>query len=127
MGRERVSTFLGGGPVTTVRAQCPACGDVRLEIHDLTVRVSDDDVAGAYRFRCPECAQTVQRVASAHIVDLLVSAGAPHEVWRWPAELAEVRTGPPLTPDDLLDLHVLLEGDDWFHHLVTLVRETTRE
>jgi hypothetical protein len=48
-------------------------------------------------------------------------------MWRWPAELAELRTGPPLTPDDLLDLHVLLEDDGWFDQLVALVRRTTPE
>jgi hypothetical protein len=48
-------------------------------------------------------------------------------VWRWPAELSETRAGPPLTPDDLLDLHVLLEDDTWFDDLVALVRRTTPE
>lgn len=113
--------------MTTVRAQCPACGDVQLQIHDLAVRVCADDTSGTYRFRCPRCADTVQRPASARIVDLLVSAGAPRELWSWPAELAEVRTGPPLTPDDLLDMHVLLEDDAWFSQLVALVRRTTPE
>jgi hypothetical protein len=114
--------------MTTVRAQCPACGDVQLQIDDLTVRVcSDAETPSAYRFRCPECEQTVQREASPRIVDLLVSAGAPHERWSWPAELAEPRSGPPLTPDDLLDLHVLLEDDTWFQQLVALVRRTTPE
>jgi hypothetical protein len=32
-----------------------------------------------------------------------------------------------LTPDDLLDLHVLLEDDTWFDQLVALVRSTTPE
>ena len=42
--------------MTTVRAQCPACGDVKLRIDDLTVRVcSDESTTGAYRFRCPIC------------------------------------------------------------------------
>jgi predicted RNA-binding Zn-ribbon protein involved in translation (DUF1610 family) len=114
--------------MTTVRAQCPACGDVQLQIDDLTVRVcSDVEIPSAYRFRCPKCAETVHREASPRIVDLLVSAGAPHERWTWPAELAEPRSGPPLTPDDLLDLHVLLEDDTWFDELVALVRRTTPE
>jgi hypothetical protein len=113
--------------MTTVRAQCPGCGDVQLHIDDLIVRVCHDDGPGAYRFRCPRCEQTVQREASPRIVDLLVSAGAPQETWRWPAELAELRTGPPLTPDDLLDLHVLLEDDTWFDDLVALVRRATPE
>jgi hypothetical protein len=114
--------------MTTVRAQCPACGDVQLHIDDLTVRVChDDDIASAYRFRCPGCEQTVHREASPRIVDLLVSAGAPQELWNWPAELAERPSGPPLTPDDLLDLHVLLADDHWFDDLVALVRRTTPE
>ena len=114
--------------MTTVRAQCPVCGDVKLQIHDLTVRVcADDGAPGVYRFRCPICEETVSRDASARIVDLLVSAGAPHELWRWPAELAEPREGPALTPDDLLDLHVLLAADGWFDDLVALVRRTTPE
>ena len=111
--------------MTTVRAQCPVCGDVKLAIHDLTVRVcADDGTPSVYRFRCPICEETVSRDASARIVDLLVSAGAPHELWRWPAELDERRDGPMLTPDDLLDLHVLLSGDGWFDELVALVRGT---
>ena len=64
-------------------------------------------VPGVRRRRCTA-------TASQRIVDLLVSAGVPQEIWRWPAELAERRAGPPLTPDDLLDLHVLLEDDGWF-------------
>jgi hypothetical protein len=101
---------------------------VQLQIDDLTVRVcSDEEMPSAYRFRCPGCDQTVHREASPRIVDLLVSAGAPHERWTWPAELAEVHSGPPLTPDDLLDLHVLLEDDTWFEQLVALVRRTTPE
>ena len=47
--------------------------------------------------------------------------------WSWPAELSEPHSGPPLTPDDLLDLHVLLEDDTWFQQLVALVRRTTPE
>ena len=57
--------------MTTVRAQCPECGDVRLQIHDLTVVVGDDaDVPSSYRFRCPSCDQVVSREATIRIVDL---------------------------------------------------------
>ena len=113
--------------MTTVRAQCPSCGDVQLQIDDLTVRVCGDEEMPA---RTASGAPTASRRCTARraprIVDLLVSA-APHERWRWPAELAEPHSGPPLTPDDLLDFHVLLEDDDWFRQLVALVRRTTPE
>jgi hypothetical protein len=114
--------------VTTVRAQCPDCGDVSLEIADLTVRTTADGLhRSEYRFDCPGCRQVVRRAASERIVELLVSAGAPWETWTWPAELREHPGGPPLTADDLLDLHVLLEQDGWFDELVALVRRTTPE
>jgi hypothetical protein len=78
---------------------------VKLQIHDLTVRVcTDEATSGAYRFRCPICHQMVNRAASSRIVDLLVSAGAPHELWQWPAELDERPAGPALTHDDLVAL-----------------------
>jgi predicted RNA-binding Zn-ribbon protein involved in translation (DUF1610 family) len=114
--------------MTTVRAQCPECGDVRLQIDDLTVVVGDDaDVPSSYRFRCPVCDCIVSREATTRIVDLLVGAGAEQETFRWPAELTEPHVGPTLTADDLLDLHVLLAGDNWFDEVVALVRHSTPE
>ena len=38
-----------------------------------------------------------------------------------PAELREQHRGPVLTPDDLLDFHLLLEGDSWADDLAALV------
>ena len=66
----------------------------------------------------------VAKGASKRIVDLLVSSGVRMEVWRLPAELAEPRLGPTLAPDDLLDFHLILEGDDWFSDLEDLVRRS---
>ena len=61
---------------------------------------------------------------SRRIVDLLVSSGVRMQVWRLPAELAETRVGAPLTPDDLLDFHLLLAGENWFEQLATEVRRS---
>ena len=47
----------------------------------------------------------------------MVSSGVRMQVWRLPAELNESRIGPPLTPDDLLDFHLLLQEDGWFDRL----------
>jgi hypothetical protein len=103
--------------MTTIRAQCPTCGDVRLTACDLTVRVCTDDDTGSYCFRCPTCEAPVSKPASGHIVELLVSSGVRLEMWRRPAELLERPGGPPLTLDDLLDFHVLLQRDDWIEDL----------
>jgi hypothetical protein len=99
---------------------------VQLHIDELTVQIHGD-AAGGYRFQCPGCRETVSRTASRRIVDLLLDAGAPSEHWEWPAELTERPDGPPLTPDDLLDLHVLLAREDWFEQLTALVHPNTAE
>jgi endogenous inhibitor of DNA gyrase (YacG/DUF329 family) len=113
-----------GDAVTTIRANCPTCGDVQLTADDLTVRVCADDERGSYCFRCPDCRQAVAKEASRRIVDLLVSSGVRMQVWRLPAELSESRIGPPLQPDDLLDFHLLLAGKDWFEDLAAEVRRS---
>lgn len=81
---------------------------------------------GTYRFTCPTCQDRVEKRADRKIVALLVSAGvdvagpAPAGQPQQP-ELEEVtpevaRTdvpeGPPLTYDDLIEFHFLLEDDD---------------
>ncbi len=106
--------------MATIRAACPRCGDVRLRPRDLTVRVCADDDQGSYAFSCPGCGTPVQRDATPRILALLVSAGVRTEVWHRPAEIAERRSGPPLTSDDLLDFHLLLRGDDWWDRLVAI-------
>jgi hypothetical protein len=61
----------------------------------------------------------VTKGAEPRIVDLLVSSGVDLEVWRLPAELFEQRVGEPLTHDDMLEFHELLEGDGWFEELAS--------
>ncbi len=53
-----------------------------------------------------------------------MSAGVRTEVWHQPAELFEVHVGPPITADDLLDFHVMLERHDWFDRLAESVGDT---
>jgi hypothetical protein len=106
--------------MATIKAECEGCGAVRLRVSDLTVRVCADDERGAYRFRCPRCATAVVHDATPAICALLVSVGVREEVWHLPAELRETHHGPALTPDDLLDFHLLLERDDWAEQLASV-------
>lgn len=107
--------------MATIRASCPDCGDVELTTRDMTVRVCADDNRGSYAFRCPECRMAVTKAAEQRIVDLLVSSGVALEVWKLPAELNEQRVGAPLTHDDLLEFHELLQAEDWFATLSDMV------
>lgn len=89
----------------------------------MTVRVCADDNQGSYCFRCPECGLGVSKDADERVVELLVSSGVHMDVWHVPAELLEEKAGPALTLDDVLDFHLLLEGDNWFGHLERYVND----
>ncbi len=103
--------------VATIRASCPTCGDIELTSRDVTVQVCATNNQGSYAFRCPTCAVAVSKMAEQRIVDLLVSSGVALSVWSLPAELDEPREGRPIDYDDLLELHQLLQSDDWFERL----------
>jgi uncharacterized C2H2 Zn-finger protein len=97
-----------------VQATCPRCGDVELTPRDLELRVCTLAAASTYIFNCPRCEQIVVKPASdGRVVTLLSSVGVPVVHWDLPAELDEAHDGPPLTKDDLIDLHFALERPDW--------------
>ncbi|HKE73949.1 MAG TPA: hypothetical protein VKB57_10070 [Acidimicrobiales bacterium] len=103
---------------TLIRATCSDCGDVELGTRDLVVRVCEDDDSGTYVFRCPACTHPVVRPADRPTIDLLVSSGCRLEVWQLPSELVEPRPeGAPLSYDDIIDFHHLLETESWFDDL----------
>jgi hypothetical protein len=108
-------------PVATIRASCPTCGDVELTSRQVWVRVCSADSQGSYVFRCPVCSLSVSKLADPKIVDLLVTSGVRLVVWHLPAELDEPHPGPPITYDDLLEFHYLLQQDGWFERLASTV------
>jgi len=102
---------------TVIKASCQDCGDVELGVGDLRVRVCSVDELSTYVFRCPTCRMSVVKPAEPRVVDLLVASGVRLEHWDPPAELFEPHPGEPLTHDDLIDFHRLLEQPDWFERL----------
>ena len=107
--------------MATVRANCVDCGDIEVASADVKVRVCVDDDQGSYVLRCPACTMAVAKAAESHVVRLLVAAGSPLTMWWLPAELTEAHAGPPLTHDELLAFHQLLQGDEWFAHVASMV------
>lgn len=103
--------------MTTIKATCPRCGEVELTPDDLELRVCTHAPASYYSFQCPMCSERVQKPADDRVVQLLISGGVKASVWELPEELTEIKDGPALTPDDLLDFHLLLEQPDWFERL----------
>jgi hypothetical protein len=105
---------------TVIKASCQECGDVELGVSELRVRVCTADTQGTYVFRCPSCQMSVTKPAEPRIVDLLVASGVELVEWELPAELYEAHRGAPITHDDLIDFHRLLQSDDWFDVVVAL-------
>lgn len=105
---------------TVIKASCHDCGDVELGVADLRVRVCSHDDQGSYVFRCPTCQMSVVKPAEPRIVDLLVASGVELVEWELPAELFEAHAGAPISHDDLIDFHQLLQHDGWFSQLLGL-------
>jgi hypothetical protein len=105
---------------TVIKASCQDCGDVELAVDEVRVRVCADDETGAYVFRCPSCQMSVVKPAESRIVDLLVDTGVKVVRWNLPAELFERHTGAPITHDDLIDFHRIMQQDDWFSQVLAL-------
>jgi len=98
--------------MTTIKASCPTCGEVELTPADVALMVCSHAPMSYYSFSCPTCTDEVRKSADDHVVSLLVSGGVPAQVWELPAEALEVRSGPVLTYDDLLDFALSLGSTD---------------
>jgi predicted RNA-binding Zn-ribbon protein involved in translation (DUF1610 family) len=120
--------------MTRSRATCPSCGEIELRPADVVLRrvldasgqLTDDS---CYRFSCPDCAELVEKPADERIAELLVTGGVAVEDV---PDLAPSTSAPPLlpphperpcigpriTPDDVLDMHLLLEDPTWFDRLL---------
>jgi hypothetical protein len=118
------------GEMTTIRTTCPRCGEVDMGPEAILLSVRENGREGSYRFRCPSCADRVEKRADRKIVALLVSAGVDiergeggqleteeaaslfdHETVEGPANPELAPAGPPLTVDDMIEFHYLLEDD----------------
>jgi predicted RNA-binding Zn-ribbon protein involved in translation (DUF1610 family) len=99
--------------MTTIKATCPACGEVEMTGDDIELMVCPSAPLSYYAFRCPSCTDRIRKPADDHIVSLLISGGVQATVWDIPAEALEVHAGPALGYDDLLDFGLWLGmGDD---------------
>lgn len=108
--------------VATVRASCPACGDVEMAGTAISAMLCISTAEGSYAFQCPSCADPVVKPADQRVLELLVASGISLTEWDLPEEATEVHRGDPFTLDDVLSFHELLEGDSWFEAVEALVK-----
>lgn len=107
---------------------CPECqADVSLSARRLLVRVDEGTTTtGEALFTCLSCHTTVAVELDAAAVALLVMGGVTHLSLSEPAveplERVPAQRGamPPLTHDDLIELHGELACDSWFETLAGL-------
>lgn len=98
--------------MTTIKASCPTCGEVELTPADVSLMVCSQAALSYYAFHCGTCDREIRKPADDHVVSLLVSGGVAARVWDLPAEALEVKQGPPISYDDLLDLVLHLSQGD---------------
>ena len=104
--------------MTTIKASCPTCGEVELTPADVRLMVCSHAPLSYYAFDCRGCGDEVRKPADDHVVSLLVSGGVPAQVWDLPAEALEIKAGPALCYDDLLDFALKLGETDLLASLV---------
>lgn len=99
--------------MTTIKANCPYCGEVELPDFQVTLTTSNMGWSN-YSYTCPDCGQRIVKDGNPQIIHLLITHSQPkREHVQAPAEVLERRNaeGPTLTPDDLLDFALHLAGD----------------
>jgi hypothetical protein len=116
--RERESREM-----TWIEATCPTCGAVEVTPKDIELGIcTNHGSASYYSFTCPVCTDHVQKKAEDRVVELLISEGVRPSHWSIPAESLEEHFGPAITSDDVLDMVLLLERDDWYDQLLQTSR-----
>lgn len=95
---------------TRVQGRCPTCGPLTLLPRDLACALpTDPNDKALAEFHCPLCDATIYNPVTPSEAKLLLLMGGHPTEGPAPLELTEDKTGPPVTVDELFDLHVALE------------------
>ena len=98
-----------------IKTTCPNCGEVDLTADRVELRIAIGGQGSSYAFDCPHCTERIRKPADARVVQLLISGGVPPEVVNEdtpedaPARMPRP-SAPPITSDDLLEVHRELES-----------------
>lgn len=95
---------------------CPHGGDHPVEARLARIVVGPDGEP-LIEFPCPECGDYVACPLEHRSALRLIGLGLRATSLRPPAEVIEVHEGPPLSPDELLDLHLFFGRPDWLEQL----------
>lgn len=115
---------------SAIRTSCPHCSvSIWLQPREvkLALEPAGDTQAGRYAYLCPACSRVPVQKADGRLVRRLrawgvevVAGQRPLRPGTPPGHPEVAGDGRSLTHDDLLDLHELLQTDDWFEELLEL-------
>lgn len=103
---------------------CPACSrEACLDTNELRLLVpTDGSMSARVVFSCPTCGRRAAVGVVDQVADALLATGVPTSYGHPSLGGGRQRPPepPPLTRDDLLDFHLLLQDEDWFERLAAL-------
>jgi len=100
----------------SISTTCRQCGTVTVDPASLRIHLNDDRVS-YFSCSCPLCLDTLGGTVGTEVARSLVARGVSLSEDPFSVEVLERPTGARFSLDDLLDLHELLESDDWFDEL----------
>lgn len=93
-----------------LEAQCPWCGPVTVGPADLRCELHPrGELQGLCEFPCPRCSRLILTPVPPAGVETLHLLGAGRPPGPVPFELLERHAGPPISSDEIIDLHVALD------------------
>lgn len=104
---------------TTIKTNCPVCGEVSLTSRDITLNVHPKAEWNHYRFECPTCHEPVEKAADEAVINALATAGVVPKTYPKLAGYPETKPVPhaPMDEDYLIEfgrkLHLI---DDIVKH-----------
>lgn len=91
-------------PGTGTRLTCRQCGEVEIDVGGVEVHVNAREDVAVFTFACPGCLELVVGGCRETIAALLAGGARRYEL--------RSTSAPPLSHDDLLELHEWLERDE---------------
>ena len=100
-----------------IRTDCPTCGEISIPINEMKLHENTGSDSHYYTYTCPECEGLRGDEADPKFIGFMVAQGIIPDGDRFAPEILEVHEGPDFTYDDILDLHFLLDGQEWTEDL----------
>ena len=94
-----------------VKSRCWRCGEVALSLPDILLVEHGDGEGTFYSFICSTCGGGQAYPADNRFIDFMRMNGLEPVLLKPPIEYKQAGDGPPLSWDDLLDLHLQLQDD----------------